>query len=200
MFTVCSQTHGPGLLVPPLNTNTRLPPLIRFLINLEEEYGDNPYHSSTHAADVLRSLHVILHRGGLLRAVARGSKRMEAYLSGADGIAPAISYPLESDGEESQHPGGDGRLMSSAEAMDLLSLYLAAIMHDFGHLGLTNACLIQSSHPLAVSGGRAWIWLTTHLANCINAKDHRYIIFLYALLRCSTTTCPRWRTIIAVLD
>ena len=33
---------------------------LRFLLHVEEGYSSNPYHSSTHAADVLRTLHVVL--------------------------------------------------------------------------------------------------------------------------------------------
>ena len=43
--------------------------LARFLIRIEEGYPNNPYHSRTHAADVLRSLHTVLNKGGVMTAV-----------------------------------------------------------------------------------------------------------------------------------
>eukprot|EP00195_Chlamydomonas_chlamydogama_P006345 CAMPEP_0202897216 /NCGR_PEP_ID=MMETSP1392-20130828/6039_1 /ASSEMBLY_ACC=CAM_ASM_000868 /TAXON_ID=225041 /ORGANISM="Chlamydomonas chlamydogama, Strain SAG 11-48b" /LENGTH=1191 /DNA_ID=CAMNT_0049582803 /DNA_START=21 /DNA_END=3596 /DNA_ORIENTATION=- len=43
--------------------------LARFLLKLEDGYDtDNPYHNRIHAADVVRTLHVISTRGGVLRS------------------------------------------------------------------------------------------------------------------------------------
>ena len=36
---------------------------------VEEGYSSNPYHSSIHAADVLRMMNVVLTRGGVLAAL-----------------------------------------------------------------------------------------------------------------------------------
>ncbi len=51
--------HVPSLPAPE--------PLLpsRFFRRVEEGYRPNPYHSKTHAADVMQSFHVIIHRGGL---------------------------------------------------------------------------------------------------------------------------------------
>ena len=35
-------------------------------MRVEDGYPDNPYHNRAHASDVLRSVHVIAHRGGLV--------------------------------------------------------------------------------------------------------------------------------------
>ncbi|GAX76185.1 hypothetical protein CEUSTIGMA_g3629.t1 [Chlamydomonas eustigma] len=48
------------------------PKLASFLICIEDGYRENPYHSRVHAADVLRNLHVIITRGGLLSILMRG--------------------------------------------------------------------------------------------------------------------------------
>ena len=79
---------------------------LRFLHRMEAGYKPNPYHNRTHAADVLHTLHVLLHRGGLV-------------------------------------PG-------YADPMSLLACYLAAIIHDYEHVGLTNDFLVSSSDPLAL--------------------------------------------------
>ena len=66
----------------------------------------NPYHNCTHAADVLQTMHVLLHRGGLV---------------------PGYADPLS-----------------------LLACYLAAIVHDFEHVGLSNDFLVNSCDALAL--------------------------------------------------
>lgn len=44
--------------------NIPLDPLVNFLKNIEDGYRDkNPYHNRKHAADVLQSMHLILHDG-----------------------------------------------------------------------------------------------------------------------------------------
>ncbi|GLI63480.1 hypothetical protein VaNZ11_006457 [Volvox africanus] len=80
--------------------------LARLLRRVEAGYQDNPYHNSTHAADVLQSLHVLLH---------------EAQLH--------VHY---------------------LDRLGLLAAYFAAIIHDYGHPGLTGDFLIASSHELAL--------------------------------------------------
>eukprot|EP00798_Chlamydomonas_sp_ICE-L_P009451 gene9451-32432_t len=44
--------------------------LLNFLYRIEEGYLDNPYHSKVHAADVLRTKHAILTRGGVMKVLA----------------------------------------------------------------------------------------------------------------------------------
>ena len=88
------------------------------------------FHLTTyrvHAADVLRSLHVILNRGGLLDILFPKPKK-------AKGKARSDSVALT----------------DPQEALQLLALYLSAIIHDYGHRGVTNAFLIEDGDPLAV--------------------------------------------------
>ncbi|KAF5833462.1 hypothetical protein DUNSADRAFT_10217 [Dunaliella salina] len=40
-----------------------------FLLTVEDRYIDNPYHNRIHAADVLRTLHVMMSRGGIRQAM-----------------------------------------------------------------------------------------------------------------------------------
>ncbi|KAG2486561.1 hypothetical protein HYH03_014732 [Edaphochlamys debaryana] len=80
--------------------------LARLLRTLEAGYTDNPYHNATHAADVLRSLHVLL----------MGTRLTDHYL----------------------------------DPLGLLAAYMAAIVHDLGHPGLTGDFLVATSAPLAL--------------------------------------------------
>ncbi|KAG2430444.1 hypothetical protein HXX76_009967 [Chlamydomonas incerta] len=81
--------------------------LIRLLRALEAGYrADNPYHNATHAADVLRTTHV---------------------LAAAAGVT-----------------------VHHVDTLGLMALYFAAIIHDFGHPGLTGDFLVATSHPLAL--------------------------------------------------
>ncbi|KXZ50318.1 hypothetical protein GPECTOR_17g957 [Gonium pectorale] len=91
-----------------LITGLKLKPTIlaRLLRHIEAGYNDNPYHNATHAADVLQTLHVILH-----------------------GAQMHINY---------------------VDQLGLLAAYFAAIIHDYGHPGLTNDFLIATADPLAV--------------------------------------------------
>ena len=52
-----------------LAAQSSLVPLCRFLLRIEQGYPCNPYHSRVHAADVLRSYHTLLTRGGVLPAI-----------------------------------------------------------------------------------------------------------------------------------
>ncbi|EFJ40245.1 3'5'-cyclic nucleotide phosphodiesterase, partial [Volvox carteri f. nagariensis] len=81
--------------------------MARLLRTLEAGYpATNPYHNSAHAADVLHTLHVLLH----------GARLTEHYL----------------------------------DELGLMAAYFAAIVHDYGHPGLTNDFLVATSHPLAL--------------------------------------------------
>ena len=57
-----------------------LPP--RYVRHIEEGYLDHPYHCATHAADVLQTLHVLLHRGRLV----------EHYCGGLGGVHLLAAY------------------------------------------------------------------------------------------------------------
>lgn len=58
--------------------------LVRCLKAIEDGYSDdNPYHNRKHAADVLQSMHLILHQGGLLPGYADELTLLACYLAAA---------------------------------------------------------------------------------------------------------------------
>ena len=80
-----------------------------------------------HAADVLRNFHIILNRGGLLDVLFPKTCKAEGTCLDKEDV------------------------MAPREAVHLLALFLSAIIHDYGHRGVTNAFLIEDGDPLAVS-------------------------------------------------
>ncbi|GLI59232.1 hypothetical protein VaNZ11_001076 [Volvox africanus] len=80
--------------------------LARVLRQIEAGYLDNPYHNAVHAADVLQTLHVVIHATQL-----------------------HVHY---------------------LDRLGLFAAYYAAIVHDYGHPGMTNDFLVAISDPLAV--------------------------------------------------
>ncbi len=80
--------------------------LARFLRKIESGYKNNSYHNSRHAADVLQSLHMIMHQGGLV-------------------------------------PG-------YVDQLTMLGCYLAAVVHDYEHVGRSNDYLVSTTDALAV--------------------------------------------------
>ncbi len=77
-----------------------LPPsrVIRLLHALEAGYPANPYHSAVHAADVLRSLHVLLHgarlRGHYLDDLGLMAAYFAAVRGEGDGMGPCVKQAL----------------------------------------------------------------------------------------------------------
>ncbi|KAG2451652.1 hypothetical protein HYH02_003432 [Chlamydomonas schloesseri] len=116
MLEVAKATNGHALSVvgffilqkSGLISRFKLNPVVlaRFLRCVESGYVNTPYHNSTHAADVLQMLHVIIHNAQL-----------------------HVHY---------------------LDELGLLAMYFAAVIHDFGHPGLTGDFLINTSDQLAL--------------------------------------------------
>ena len=103
------QTHKSMVCVP------------RFLVRVEEGYQANDYHNRTHAADVLRNMHCIATRGGLLEMQSQ-PKQLEQQPAGQEG-----------NGGGGRQQAGQG--LSHGNGLMLLSAYVAAVVHDFEHMG-----------------------------------------------------------------
>ena len=107
---------------------------------------------------MLRNLHVIINHGGLLSLVGGRSGRADP--TGAAGgkfIVTGCSSngrpsPLQQQQRHGSQCNAVRSAMSQKDALTLMSMYLAAIVHDYDHRGVTNAFLIQDQDPLAVRG------------------------------------------------
>ena len=124
-------------------------PVYRFLLAVEEGYASNPYHCSTHAADVLRTLHAVLTQGGVLTALtaaAAVSGQEVGFICRPPCLQPRSLTPAMLR----QCPPGSSQAADSFTAATLLTSYLSAIVHDFDHRGVNNDFLIRTADPLAL--------------------------------------------------
>ncbi|KAJ9514582.1 hypothetical protein QJQ45_016330 [Haematococcus lacustris] len=105
--------------------------LARFLCTIEAGYRQNPYHNRMHAADVLRTLHVIMTRGGILKAMGAAQEvaLLSVYFSavGVQGLATLY--------------------FGSAPA---IIGHVTRVVHDYQHKGLNNDFLCKTGDELAL--------------------------------------------------
>ena len=104
-----------------------------YLERVESKYRDNPYHNRLHAADVLQTLHVIIHEGGLIRQM---------------------------------------------DEVGLLAAYLAAVVHDVGHLGVNNPFLVETGHRLALTYNDQSVQENMHAAEAFLLLEEPELDFL----------------------
>ncbi|KAH8829292.1 hypothetical protein DL96DRAFT_1597541, partial [Flagelloscypha sp. PMI_526] len=105
----------------------------RTVHHLREIYREeNAYHNYEHALDVLQA--------------------SQSYLRAA-GMVPPITILLKSSEvtwRPNRKPHQDGDLMSTLTSVDIFALYIAAIGHDVGHPGFTNAFMKNAQSPLSL--------------------------------------------------
>ncbi|PCH39434.1 HD-domain/PDEase-like protein [Wolfiporia cocos MD-104 SS10] len=123
LFRIDGLQHAVGI---PLNR------IASFLQHLRQVYRQgNSYHNFQHALDVFQATYHFLFRAG---------------------VVPPVSILLQADNRtwrrDKDHRSSN--LMSCLTPEDLLVLSIAAIGHDVGHPGLTNAFMKNARTPLAV--------------------------------------------------
>ncbi len=101
------------------------------------------YHSRIHAADVLRTMHVLATRGGV---VVRPAQR-ERPVSHAPSTAHLLSSVPGPAVEASRPPYAPaGYVERPEDALPLLGCYLAAVVHDLEHrwaaARVQHACMV----------------------------------------------------------
>ena len=101
-------------------SSARLAPFLQHLRQLYRR--DNNYHNFQHALDVLQATYYFLLTAG---------------------VVPSVSI-LETDSRlwKPDKRAAPGSLISSLSNADIFALYIAAIGHDVGHPGLTNAFMV----------------------------------------------------------
>jgi len=100
-----------------------------FLLEIERGYeptfgGAAPYHNRAHAAAVVHGMHSLVWHCSLAQ------------------VAASTFQSLEQEAEESL-ADGSGKL-------ETMACLLAAVVHDFEHLGLNNDFLVKTGHERAI--------------------------------------------------
>jgi len=119
--------------------------LERFLRQIELGYNEaTPYHNRAHAASVMHAMYALVERGGLAKLAAA------AFSS--------------SDGASEECAAEDGHL-------EKMACLLAAAVHDYDHLGVSNDFLVRTHHVRAVR------------YNDRHVNEHHHVASAFALLR-----------------
>ena len=127
--------------------------MLHFFEAIEEGYPDaNPYHNRAHGASVLHMTHALMRHGGAAAAVGQGRW--------FDGAAPVPGAAL-----------GTAPAAAPAGALETLACLLAAAVHDYEHLGLTNGYLVKTRHPRAVVYNDAHVNESHHAAAAFQVNE-----------------------------
>ncbi|OSX60788.1 hypothetical protein POSPLADRAFT_1070404 [Postia placenta MAD-698-R-SB12] len=106
--------------------------LASFLQHLRQVYRQgNTYHNFQHALDVFQATYYFLYRAGMV---------------------PPVSILLHADARTWQRDkdSASSHCISRLTPEDIFALLIAAVGHDVGHPGLTNAFMKNARTPLAV--------------------------------------------------
>ncbi|XP_022650232.1 cGMP-inhibited 3',5'-cyclic phosphodiesterase A-like isoform X2 [Varroa destructor] len=119
---------------------------LAFLHALENGYRDKPYHNRMHAADVLHGVYYLTSQPipGLEQIPVTDSTQPEF---GQDSPMHQ-TYFAQSYSCDANLPYGIMGI--NFPALELMALYLAAVIHDFDHPGRTNAFLVTTHAPQAI--------------------------------------------------
>jgi 3'5'-cyclic nucleotide phosphodiesterase len=152
--TATSPSEGQDPESPPITMADHLVPFLTDLMRLYRR--ENRYHSFVHALDVLQAVYTFLELQGRVDSVAvaflDGDGSSERELEYADGRWRSHSNPYAYTHGSGHETGARGRGRVSEDEPcplallsddDLFLLCLAAIGHDVGHPGNSNAFLVS---------------------------------------------------------
>eukprot|EP00798_Chlamydomonas_sp_ICE-L_P004146 gene4146-14244_t len=130
----------------------------------------------THAADVLRNLHVICTRGGLVHtSLWSGLLDCKATINRTSPSAHFNYLTVEDPaGSHDTMKSTTERLSTSAldtGALEVLTAYLGALIHDYEHRGVNNQFLVQAGDELAL------------MYNDISPMENHHLKAAFTLLR-----------------
>mmetsp|Transcript_5088 Transcript_5088/g.11290 ORF Transcript_5088/g.11290 Transcript_5088/m.11290 type:complete len:1032 (-) Transcript_5088:502-3597(-) len=111
--------------------------LSNFLCAIEQGYDDGnsiPYHNKAHAASVMHMTHATMLIGGAGKMVGAG-RWFQPWLQPQEGEGGSTSLNVSQDDEG---------------AFETLATLLAAAIHDFEHVGLSNDFLVKTDNERAI--------------------------------------------------
>ena len=109
------------------------------------------------------------HSHSHAHAHAKGFTLGDMAAGSAGALSARSGQPSPTASEEQQREFGYGVVGSNLIALELLALYTAATMHDYGHPGKTNAFLVATNHPLV---------RTLHF-HMHNVRAHLFVLVQY---------------------
>ncbi|GBG28547.1 cAMP-specific 3',5'-cyclic phosphodiesterase [Hondaea fermentalgiana] len=134
----------------------------RFAQEVERLYPANPYHNSTHAADVVQACHVFLlqlHQRKLVLRSDGEEAEVQMSSSAQDFLSASMTgMPLTNEDEDGSDDSQMGTLSARQSArdsdspefskLDRLAMLLAAAVHDIGHPGVNASFLKATGNAL----------------------------------------------------
>ncbi|KAI0720811.1 HD-domain/PDEase-like protein [Cerioporus squamosus] len=132
--------------------------LAAFLQHLRQLYRQgNSYHNFQHALDVFQAVYLFLY---------------------SSGVVPPVTILLEDGRTWERNKDGCDPLVSCLTHEDLFALYIAAVGHDVGHPGLTNAFMRNAKTPLAVVYDDKSVLEQMHYSLIMQIMRHNNLGFL----------------------
>ncbi|RPD75396.1 HD-domain/PDEase-like protein [Lentinus tigrinus ALCF2SS1-7] len=132
--------------------------LAAFLQHLRQLYRQgNSYHNFLHALDVFQAVYFFLY---------------------SSGVVPSVTILLEGGRTWERNQDECDPLVSCLTHEDLFALYIAAVGHDVGHPGLTNAFMRNAKTPLAVVYDDKSVLEQMHYSLIMQIMRHNNLGFL----------------------
>ncbi|CCE73174.1 Piso0_000197 [Millerozyma farinosa CBS 7064] len=155
----CSSDIPQGLHIPSSNE------LLALIFTVRDTYNNgNPFHNFRHAADVLQACFYFLVRLKCLPSFEQlaadpNGEELNVFTYTFDNKEPTVLVPKADQGDSSCDVGSSGagkkveddlKTLSHLKPLQSLSLLLAALGHDVGHPGVTNAFLTKYNTPTSM--------------------------------------------------
>lgn len=155
-----SKTCPPGLHLPTRND------LLALVYMTRDTYKNgNPFHNFRHAVDVCQACFVYLIRLGCLPKFAQLAGDPHA---DEQRVLDGKIEPVQSTGLVARPEPGHPALPPLLNPLQTLGLLVAALGHDVGHPGVTNAFMIKHSAPTSQLYGERSVLELYHASVFVN--------------------------------